>query len=182
MNRFIMILIVIVGIAAVVYFSDSYKSPQNTNSKPAGITQGTPTTPLTAAPSGTSGDCDPSLWDHVYNPARLQVIEQCKTVSGVVDVVNTEADGDIHIRLTQDPQFKDLLNDKNISEQHGDLVLEPVCQRRVTQKDAIAACQGFTKFLTIPRPGTHVFVTGSYVLDTAHGWREIHPVTKFEVR
>jgi hypothetical protein len=62
--------------------------------------------------------------------------------------------------------------------QFGDLVLEPICMNRVTQLDAISACQNFHQNIDIPAIGSHVEVTGSYVLDNEHGkWAEIHPVT-----
>ena len=49
---------------------------------------------------------------------------------------------------------------------------------RVTQLDAISACQDFRQNIDIPAVGTHVQVAGSYVLDKEHGkWAEIHPVT-----
>jgi hypothetical protein len=44
-----------------------------------------------------------------------------------VDEVRNEADGDFHIRFRLDQQFVSLLNQKNISSQQGDLVLEPIC-------------------------------------------------------
>ena len=126
--------------------------------------------------------CDSSLWQHVYNPERLQVITPCKTVSGTVDSISTEADGDFHIRLMVDPQFNNMINSANILGQHGLLVLEPICMNPVTQADAMAACQNFTQNLTIPQIGQHVNVTGTYVLDKAHGiWAELHPVTNITV-
>jgi hypothetical protein len=32
--------------------------------------------------SSSAGQCDQSLWDHVYNP-EIKVVDSCKTVSGV---------------------------------------------------------------------------------------------------
>jgi hypothetical protein len=130
-----------------------------------------------ASPPSTSG-CDQSLWNHIYNPSRLQIIDSCKTVSGVIDSIRSERDGDFHIRLKLDPEFSNLINPANINGQFGDLVLEPICINPVTQTDAISACQNFHQHITIPPVGTHVKVLGSYVLDKQHnGWAEIHPVT-----
>ncbi len=125
----------------------------------------------------TSQACDQSLWNHVYNPSRLQVITSCLTVTGTVDEIRHEADGDLHILLKLDVGQEGLLNNGNIANQHGDLVLEPVCVDPVSEADAVQACSGFTNTVHIPVVGEHVAVTGSYVLDTNHGWNEIHPVT-----
>ena len=122
--------------------------------------------------------CDQSLWNHVYNPQRLLVVDPCKTVSGIIESKRSEADGDYHIRLKLDPQFSNLVNAANLKEQFGDLVLEPICMNRVTQTDAISACHNFRQNIDIPAVGSHVQVTGSYVLDKQHGkWAEIHPIT-----
>jgi hypothetical protein len=134
--------------------------------------------PPTSSVSTSSDQCDQSLWNHVYNPSRLQVIDHCKTVSGIIDSVRTERDGDYHIRLKLDSQFSDLINSANVNGQSGDLIVEPICVNPITQIDAISACQSFHQNIVIPPTGTHVQVTGSYVLDNQHGgWAEIHPVT-----
>ena len=125
-------------------------------------------------PQGTAG-CDASLWEHVYHRQRLEVIEECKTVEGVIDKVLRDGDGDLHIRL--DVEDKSLLNEKNFSGQHGMLVLEPVCQKEPTQADAIEPCRNYAGPFFSVRAGMRVRVTGPYVLDHEHGWREIHPVT-----
>jgi hypothetical protein len=125
-----------------------------------------------------SGLCDQTLWNHVYNPARLQVVDPCKTITGIIDTIRVENDGDFHIRLRVDPQYVSMINSANVNGQFGDLVIEPICQNPVIQPDAIASCQNFHQSLNIPPVGTHVTVTGSYVHDLDHGgWSEIHPVT-----
>ncbi len=134
----------------------------------------------TASPT-IAAACDQSLWNHIYNPSRLHIIENCKTVTGTIEVVRHEKDGDDHILLKLDPAYTDLLNSKNISDQHGDLILEPVCERAATQADAVAVCQKYRSDVKIPPLGSHVEVVGSYVLDAEHGWNEIHPVTSISV-
>ena len=58
------------------------------------------------------------------------------------------------------------------------MVLESICINRVTQPDTISACKNFHENIIIRSVGSHVQVTGSYVLDKEHGgWAEIHPVT-----
>jgi hypothetical protein len=115
----------------------------------------------------TSTECDDSLWDHVYNPQRLIVKEQCVAITGTIvdatnkkeaDGVRHEADGDTHGWLSLDPQFKTMLNAK-------------------------AACPStFHNPVEIPPVGSHVRVIGTYVQDTNHAqWMEIHPVTSITV-
>jgi hypothetical protein len=74
--------------------------------------------------------------------------------------------------------FSNLINNANIKNQFGDLVVEPICVNPVTQLDAISACRNFHQSINIQPIGSHVNITGSYVLDKEHGnWAEIHPVT-----
>jgi hypothetical protein len=125
-----------------------------------------------------SGKCDQSLWNHVYQSYRLQVVNRCITVSGIIESIGAETDGDSHIRVKLDSQFAKLINSANIQGQFGDLVVEPICQHSVIQPNAFFACIDFHQNINIPPIGTHVKVTGSYVLDTWHDkWAEIHPVT-----
>jgi hypothetical protein len=133
---------------------------------------------IIAASESTLGKCDDSLWNHVYNPSRLQIVDKCITVTGIIDSIRSERDGDLHIRLKLDPSHSHLVNQANQENQFGDLVLEPICIGKVTQATAISACQNFHQNIDIPPVGSHVRVTGSYVLDKEHGeWAEIHPVT-----
>jgi hypothetical protein len=135
-------------------------------------------TPSSSTTSTSSSQCDQTLWNHVYNPARLQVVDNCKSVLGIIESKRVEKDGDFHIRVKLDPEFSDLINSANIKNQFGDLVVEPICVNKVTQADAISACQNFRQNISIPPTGSHVNITGSYVLDKEHGgWAEIHPVT-----
>ena len=41
----------------------------------------------------------------VYIPERLQVLDRCSTVSGTVDCLKLEPDGDVHLRVRLDPQY-----------------------------------------------------------------------------
>src|SRR5438445_5780264 len=131
---------------------------------------------LTTFPDGTQ--CDSSLWNHVYHPQRLQILDPCIQATGIITTIKAEPDGDYHIRVQLDDNYTNLLNQGNIDKQHGDLVVEPVCIHEVTQADAVDACLNYSSSLVIPPVGTHVIVTGSCVLDTNHGWNEIHPLSK----
>ena len=133
---------------------------------------------LNAQPQPTQCRGIGSLWQHVYNPGRLEVKKLCMAVTGVIAGKVNEHDGDVHIRLKLDSQFEGLLNDGNRAHQGGNLVVEPICDHVVTQPDAVAACEDFHP--TIPRfkSGTRVVIVGSYVHDKEHGWMEIHPVVR----
>ncbi len=121
--------------------------------------------------------CDRSLWEHVYISPRLHVIESCAEVKGTIQEVKVEADGDFHIQLKPDPEYAYLMNSRNISQQGGALVVEPVCMNPLDKWYARHACEGFRQDIVVPPVGTHVTVKGSYVLDILHWWKEIHPVT-----
>jgi hypothetical protein len=164
----------------------SSPSEDDISSGPTNFDQNDDSTPSLSSSSSTSSSsaptssdqCDQSLWDHVYNPSRLQVVDYCRIASGTIESVRTERDGDFHVRVKLDPQFSNLINSANVNGQFGNLVVEPICVNRVTQPSAILSCQDFHQNIEVPPVGTHVEITGSYVLDKEHGsWAEIHPVT-----
>jgi hypothetical protein len=112
------------------------------------------------------------------------VVNPCVTVSGTVAEVRHEPDGDDHVNLHLDPVFTYLLNTRNGSGQIGNLVVEvvpadkPGCTvgqppRPASGSYDYGTCTGAD--ITSPAKGQHVQVTGPYVLDTAHGWMEVHP-------
>lgn len=139
----------------------------------------TPPAPsATGASAPIQPQCDAALWAHVYDPTRLKVMAACQTVTGTIVKQHASDDGDIDMELTLDPPFAGLLNKGNISNLNGNLNIEAICQAPV-QPDipaASPACGGAAK-IVVPPVGTHVQVTGSYVLDTNHGWMEIHPIS-----
>lgn len=144
-----------------------------------------------AALTASAQTCNTTLWKHVYHGKfaaakdRLKVIKTCITVTGTVMSAPSEADGDYHIRIKVDPEFQNLLNAKNKSGQHGFLVAEPMCEVKPKQQDTLdeGVCDGFqqTIFKRKTTLGKRVQVTGAYVQDMEHGWREIHPVTSIKV-
>lgn len=137
-------------------------------------------------PSGSvslSRDNCPAAATHVYHPGRLWLLHGCQvtTLRGLVEYKRAEADGDYHVRLKLDVgqscYGQACIDTQNVEQQHGDLVLEPVCEREVTQADAVSACQGYHNDLVVPRVGAHVEVAGYWVFDDQHGWNELHPLT-----
>jgi hypothetical protein len=161
----------------------------------------TPPTPVTIPTGpGLPGSasmlgCGDSRWQHVYNPTRLTVRQDCLTITGVIvdatappsqhqlDGVKHEPDGDTHGWLRVDPPFASLINAGNTSDEGGNLVFEIVCHYTVTQPDAVSACAGFTDHTTIPSVGSHVAITGTFVTEKNHKkWNEIHPVSSIRVQ
>jgi len=136
------------------------------------------------------GGCDEGLWSHVYKPDRLTVHTRCVTVTGTIvdathgkrkDGVRKEADGDCHGWLKLDPGQDSYLNDGNRSDEDGNLVYEVVCLFPVKQADAVSACSGYHNKVKLASVGSHVKVTGSWVMDDNHAhWNEIHPVTSID--
>lgn len=121
--------------------------------------------------------CDKSLWQHVFLPTRLHIVNPCITATGVIKSIQVVNDGDFHIKLLADNSS--LINQANIKFENGDLVLEAICQNTVSRSEVGSACDNFNHpALSIPPVGSHVTVTGSYVLDTRNNnWAEIHPIT-----
>ena len=129
---------------------------------------------------GDITQCNQGLWNYVYNPDRLQVLNPCISITGVIESVINEADGDWHIRFRLDPEYEWLLNEKNISNQYGDLVLEAICQGKVSQADAVHSCGRYDGPKIRPEVGQRYLVRGSYVHDAHHGWNELHPITSMQ--
>jgi hypothetical protein len=152
---------------------------RNVKPPPAGSTttlsRFLPTTTTTTPPGA-----DPLA--NVHDPSRFQVVTPCVTVSGKVQNVHTDPDGDVHFELLPDDPFVGLLNDMNKSQRRGGLVVkivpadQPGCTRgqpiRPDRPD-YGSCTG-ADVLT-PGYGAHVAVTGPYVLNRIRGWMEIHP-------
>jgi len=127
------------------------------------------------------GVCDPSLWRAIYHPSRLHVVASCKTVTGTVESVRYEPDGDVHVLLKLPANRSGLLNGGNLSNTDGDLVTEIICVGTITQADAESACARHVNQVAVPSVGERVRISGTYVLDADHGWMEIHPVSSLSV-
>ncbi|HEY6894688.1 MAG TPA: carboxypeptidase-like regulatory domain-containing protein [Rhodanobacteraceae bacterium] len=123
--------------------------------------------------------CDPGLWAHVHDVKRLKVVSACETATGVIVSAHSNDDGDIDMQLAVDPPYTKLLNSGNLQKLNGNLQTEAICQAKVHSDvpDALRSCREFTGTVPIPAIGTHVQVTGTYVLDQDHGWMELHPIT-----
>lgn len=92
--------------------------------------------------------CDATLWQHIYHSKRLVVKQACISVTGTLvdashgrqkDGCRHEKDADCHTWLALDKGEEGLLNAKNLSNEGGNLVIEPICRYLpVTQADAVA--------------------------------------------
>ncbi|HKE33304.1 MAG TPA: hypothetical protein VKD65_16345 [Candidatus Angelobacter sp.] len=123
--------------------------------------------------------CSADLWKHVYEPARLQVIEACTEVEGRIVSTRRASDGDFHIGL--DPDLKSVLNLANVMHARSELVVEVICDHTPTGSDVKVSCGDFHYDVTIPKVGDRVRVIGAYVTDRDNGWNEIHPVSRIEI-
>jgi hypothetical protein len=181
-------------LAVLTGCSSSTSHPAAAHTAAASPAAPSPAAPSPAAPSPSHhrltsrqaarqghGACDPSLWRAIYHPGRLHVVDSCKTVTGTVESVRYEPDGDVHLGVKLPARLSSLLNSGNYADQHGDLVVEIICVGTVSQADAESACSGHTNQVTVPSDGERVRITGTYVLDADHGWMEIHPVTRLTV-
>jgi hypothetical protein len=104
----------------------------------------------------------------VQRPSRLTVLDTaspCRTGVGVVRADHAEHDGDCHVNVKLDAPYTRLLNSVNMSKAHGLLITEVIPKHRVA----------------IPRLGSRVRILGTWVLDKATGWRELHPVWSITV-
>lgn len=125
--------------------------------------------------------CDSSLWNRVYNPTRLTQVKSCISATGSIAESNADDDGDQHFLLKLDKGQSGLLNKRNYKKKNGDLVVEIVCANPVKLKKVKKTCNGYTNPIPIPKVGSHVKVTGTYVLDGHNGWTEIHPVSRIDL-
>lgn len=146
-----------------------------------------------------SGQCrrgDPL--DGVYLPFRLHVKDRCVTVTGVVDCVHREPDGDVHFELRLGRRYRHLLTPANAFQRcpghpGPHLVVEIIPQNGdLPFPDNSATRAGFVTPKT-PKLGQHVRVTGPYVWDTnalhdlvypgrhVANWAEVHPAWNVRV-
>ncbi len=135
----------------------------------------------------------------VYIPERLQLLDRCSTVSGIVDCLKLEPDGDVHVRVRLDQQFAGFLKPANSLQTCADhpephLVVEIIPQHAqgVAFRDNNADTGGFVTPAT-PAPGDHITATGPHVIDRntlhrilyqgrpAENWAEIHPAWAIRV-
>jgi hypothetical protein len=118
---------------------------------------------------------------HIYLPTRLD-FKGCKTVTGTVQRVKVEPDGDTHVRLRLDKQYQGLLTRQNYQKQAGDLVVEDTCQNNpkgLRELFATLTCRNYRSKFPNPTVGKRYEITGNYVIDDWHGsWAELHGLSE----
>ncbi len=134
-----------------------------------------------ATPSSASACGTGAPEGDVYQPDRLQVLDPCKHAVGVVVDVAAEDDGDYHVWFKPDTGFEYLMNPENHFQAKPAMLAEitPDCTGQPADAGAAAKCP--KSKLPLPKLGDHIAMDGPWVLDTNHGWREIHPVDRIEI-
>lgn len=112
-----------------------------------------------------------NIFDGVDRQARFTVLSTCEHAIGVVhDMKDTkEDDGDYQFNLQVEDSFKKLLNDQNVKQVNGMLVVE-----------IIPADQSSSN-VQIPKNGDRIEINGAWVTDNPHGWNEIHPAWQVKI-
>ena len=140
-----------------------------------------------------SGQCRPGdPLDGVYLPHRLIVKKRCVTVTGRVDCVHREPDGDAHIEVRLSRHYRHLLTHANAFQRcpghpGPHLLVEIIPQKGdLPFPDNSATRAGFVT-PKAPKPGQRIKITGPYVWDTnalhdliypgkrVANWAEVHP-------
>lgn len=109
------------------------------------------------------GHCSSDPLVHVYHPQRLQVVEKCAQITGIVVAWRHEHDGDYHVSMRMDRTG--WTNPVNDAKQHGYTVVE------------------FVPLMKRPefKVGQKLWLLGTKVIDKQHGgWIELHPVFDFK--
>jgi len=146
-----------------------------------------------------SGHCKPGApLAGVYLPFRLHVKKRCVTVTGIVDCLRREPDGDVHLEVRLNRAYRRLLTSANAFQRcphhrGPHLVVEIIPQGgQLPFPDNSASRAGFVT-PRAPRVGARIRVTGPYVVDTnalhdlifpgknVADWAEIHPAWNITV-
>jgi hypothetical protein len=114
--------------------------------------------------------------NRVHHPKRLVILDSSKTLSGKIEKVESDIDGDIHIQLKI--QDTSLLVKNNYKNENGCMVGEIVC----AVPSVFPICWFFKNKITIPKEGDSVEIEGPYVFDKTHGITEIHPIMNLKIK
>jgi hypothetical protein len=114
--------------------------------------------------------------NRVHHPKRLVVLDSSKTLNGKIEKVESDIDGDIHIRLKI--QDTSLLVKNNYKNENGCMVGEIVC----AVPSVFPICWFYKNKITIPKEGDSVEIEGPYVFDKTHGITEIHPIMDLKIK
>ena len=106
-----------------------------------------------------------NVLDWIDRQSKFLVLSTCEKAVGIVHDMNRQSqdDGDYQFNIDVDEPYKKLLNDDNIKQVNGILVVE-IISKDQNNPD-----------VTIPKNGDRIEVYGAWVTDKIHGWNEIHP-------
>jgi len=114
--------------------------------------------------------------NRVHHPKRLVLLDSSKTLLGKVDKIESDMDGDIHIRLkTQDTS---LLVKNNYKDENGCMIGEIVC----ASPSVFPICWFYKNKIIIPEIGDSIEIEGPYVFDKTHEITEIHPIMNLKIK
>ncbi len=149
---------------------------------------------LPAAPSAAiyqGPECRSDPHANVYVGLRLVLIRPCVKVEGVVYTAERAPDGDLHIGLYLPPAEVTLIDEGNVRQRGGRLVVEVVPADQVgctpgrppAASDQPAENLGICTGANIAAPAANdlIAVIGAYVIDAQYGWTEVHPVWSLTV-
>lgn len=101
----------------------------------------------------------------VNRQARFTVLSTCEQAVGMVHNMTgiKKADGDYQFNLAVQKSYTKLLNEENIKQVQGMLVVEIIPRDQNTSS------------VQIPKNGDKIEVYGAWVTDNPKGWNELHP-------
>jgi hypothetical protein len=114
--------------------------------------------------------------NRVHHPKRLVLLDSSKTLLGKVDKIESDMDGDIHIRLKIGDTS--LLVKNNFKDENGCIVGEIVC----SVPSVFPICWFYKNKITIPKEGDSIEIEGPYVFDKTHNITEIHPIMNLKIK
>lgn len=113
--------------------------------------------------------------NRVHHPSRLVLLDSSKMLVGKVDKIESDIDGDIHIRLKIGDSS--LLVKNNYKDENGCMVGEIVC----AVPSIFTVCWFYKNKITIPKEGDSIEIEGPYVFDKGHNITEIHPIMNLKI-
>jgi hypothetical protein len=114
--------------------------------------------------------------NRVHHPKRLVLLDSSKTLLGKVDKIESDMDGDIHIRLKI--QDTSLLVKNNYKDENGCMIGEIVC----ASPSVFPICWFYKNKIIIPEIGDSIEIEGPYVFDKTHEITEIHPIMNLKIK
>jgi hypothetical protein len=106
-----------------------------------------------------------NVLEGVDRQARFTVLSPCEHVVGIVHNITgiKKEDGDYQFNLAVQKPYRKLLNEVNVKQVQGMLVIE------IIPKDQNSSS------VQIPKNGDKIGTYGAWVTDSPKGWNEIHP-------